>query len=234
MASDNPLPPKLHPSGNIRFRLSVSTNVGMGGDEMRQRCMIAGLLVALSAVAQENAPRPTMTDAALTTDQIAVYRVVLRDYLRGSDGALNLANITEPIDESDASCFKGMDATVMKESVSVVHRIDPSVVADTKIVLVNPDRQQKTIKENDPDNLIRKAVEHGQKVTDEQLDQAVEGALRSGLFQLSEIVFDKEHRHAVVGYRSVCGKLCGNGNTVILTKVGQDWKVAKRCGGWVS
>ena len=196
--------------------------------------MIAGLLVALSAVAQENAPRPTRTDAALTTDQIAVYRAVLRDYLRGSDGALNLANITEPIDESDGSCFKGMDTTVTKESASVIHRIDASVVSDTKIVLVNPDRQQKTIKENDPDNLIRKGVENGQKVTDEQVDQAVKGAFDSGLFQLSEIIFDKEHRHAVVGYSFICGKLCGNGNTVILTKVGRDWKVAKRCGGWVS
>src|SRR5271170_1968851 len=207
---------------------------GIGGDEMRQRCMIAGLLVVLSAVAQENAPRPTMTDTVLTTDQIAVYRAVLRDYLRASDGALNLANVTEPIDESDGSCFKGIGTTVMKESASVIHRIDPSVVTNTKIVLVSPDRQQKTIKENDPDNLTRKAVEDGQKVTDEQVDQAVKGALDGGLFQLSEIVFDKEHRHALVGSSFVCGKLCGNGNTVILTKVGRDWKVARRCGGWVS
>jgi hypothetical protein len=28
--------------------------------------------------------------------------------------------------------------------------------------------------------------------------------------------------------------LCGNGNTLVLKKVGQYWRVTRRCGGWVS
>ena len=202
---------------------------------MRQLCMAAVLLViSLRAVAQENSLKPRMSDVPLTTEQIAVYRAVLTDYLNGSDGALNLANITEPIDESDKACFGGIDAGVIKESASVIHRIELSVVANTKIVLVDPDPQQKTIKENDPQNVIKKAIDDRQKVTDEQLNQAVKSAFSSALFELSEIVFDKEHRRAVVSYSFVCGELCGNGNTLVLKKVGQGWKVAKRCGGWIS
>jgi hypothetical protein len=207
----------------------------MGGEKMRQRCIAAALLViSLTAVAQENSVKPKMSDAPLTTEQIAVYRAVLRDYLKGSDGALNLANITEPIDDSDKACFRGIDAGVIKESASVIHRIEPSVVANTKIVLVDSDRQQKTIKVNDPQNLIKKTIDDRQKLTDDQLDQSVKSAFGGALFELSEIVFDKEHRRAVVAYSFVCGELCGNGNTLVLKKVGKGWKLEKRCGGWVS
>jgi hypothetical protein len=106
--------------------------------------------------------------------------------------------------------------------------------ADAKILLVDPDRQQETIKKNDPQNLMMKAIDDGQKITDEQLDQSIKSAFHSGLFTLSEIVFDKEHRQSAVSYSFVCGGLCGNGNTLVLKKVGHIWKVAKRCGGWVS
>jgi hypothetical protein len=162
------------------------------GEEMRYCYLITILLVlASTGVAQENAPKPRVSDVPLTTEQIAVYRAVLRDYLNGSDGALNLAKITEPIDESDGTCFRGMDADAMKTSASVVHVIDPTVIANTRIVLVDPDQQPKTVRENDPDNLIRKGLT-GQKVTDEQVAQSVRAAISSGLFELSEIVFDKD------------------------------------------
>jgi hypothetical protein len=100
--------------------------------------------------------------------------------------------------------------------------------------LVDPDPQQETIKQNDPQNPIKKAIDEHQKVTDEQLNQSVKGAFGSALFELSEIAFDKEHSRAVVSYSFVCGELCGSGNTLVLKKVGHAWKVVKRCGGWVS
>jgi hypothetical protein len=191
-------------------------------------------VISLGSLAQENASKPRVSNAPLTSEQIAVYRAVLAVYLKGSDRVLNLANITEPLDEADAACLRGLDAGVAKGSASVIHKIGPSLVADTKIVLVDPDRQQETIKENDPQSLMMKAIDDHQKITDEQLDQSIKSAFDSGLFTLSEIVFDKEHRHAAVSYSFVCGGLCGNGNTLVLKKVGDSWKVAKRCGGWVS
>ena len=199
------------------------------------RCMAAVLLVlSWKAVAQENWQKAKMSDAQLTTEQIAVYRAVLREYLKGSERTLNLASVTEPIDSSDKTCFKGMDARDIKESASVIHRIESLVAADSNIVLVDPGRQQTPIKENDPQNLIRNAIHDGQKVTDEQLEQAVKSAFDSGLSELSEIVFDKGHRRAVVAYSFVCGELCGSGDKLVLKKIGSDWRVAKRCGGWVS
>jgi hypothetical protein len=192
------------------------------------------LVLSLRAFAQENGPKPKVSDDPLTTEQFAVYRAVLSDFLKGSDGALNLANITEPLDQSDKACFRGMDAVVIRESASVVHRLEPSLVTDTKIVLVDPDLQKNAIQENDPQQLIKKAVDEPGKVADEQMDESVKNAFKTALFTLSEIVFDKQHRRAVVAYSFACGMLCGNGNTLVLKKVGHDWKVAKRCGGWVS
>lgn len=202
---------------------------------MRQQFVTAVLLgISVMAYAQENPLEPRVSDVPLTVEQIAVYRAVLRDYLKGSDGALNLQNITDPMNESDSACFRGIDARVIKQSKFVIHRIDPAFVTGTKIVLVDPNFQEKAIKENDPQNLIKKAIDGGQKVTDEQLDQSVKKAFSTALFSLSEIVFDKEHRRAVVSYGMVCGELCGHGNTLVLKKVGQRWKLVKRCGGWVS
>jgi hypothetical protein len=202
---------------------------------MRLRFLIAVLvLISFRAVAQENTPKPSVSDTPLASEQIAVYRAVLGVYLKGSDGVLNLANITEPLDGIDTACARGLDAGVAKESASIVHRIAPSTVADTKIDLVDSDRQQATIKDNDPQNLMRKAIDDHQKITDEQLDQSLKIAFGTGLFTLSEIVFDREHRRAAVSYSFVCGGLCGNGNTLVFKKVGHSWKVAKRSGGWVS
>lgn len=202
---------------------------------MRQKLRIAVLLVfSLGAVAQENSPKPKVSSAPLTSEQIAVYRAVLGRYLKGSQGVLNLANITEPLVEADTACVERLDSRATKGSVAVVHRIAPSFVADTKIVLVDSERQQATIKENDPQNLMRKAIDDQQKITDEQLDQSLKSAFSTGLFTLSEVAFDKEHHRAAVSYSFVCGGLCGHGNTLLLRKVGHNWKVLKRCGGWVS
>jgi hypothetical protein len=196
--------------------------------------VIASLVISFGAVAQESAPKPKISDAPLSSEQIAVYRAVLADYLKGSQDVLNLAEVTEPFDGAESGCLRGLDTGASNRSAPVVHRMDASLVADTKVVLVDPGRQHQRVEENDPQKLIRKAIDDHQKLTDEQLDDSVKSAFASGLFTLSEIAFDKEHRHAAVSYSFVCGGLCGNGDTLLLKKVGQSWKVAKRCGRWVS
>jgi hypothetical protein len=202
---------------------------------MCQRLGIAFLVVfSLGAVAQGTVQKLKVSDAPLTSKQLAIYRVVLVNYLKGSGRVLNLANITEPFDEPDTACVPGLDSRVAKRSASTVHRIASSFVAGTKITLVDSSRQQATIKESDPQNLMRKALDDHQKITDEQLDQSVKSAFDTGLFTLSEIAFDREHRRAVLSYSFVCGRLCGNGNTLVLRKVRHNWKVLKRRGGWVS
>lgn len=203
-------------------------------ERMRRICpTLVFLSVSLCVVSQEDAPKPKVSDESLTTEQIAVYRAVLKEYLNGSDDGLNLANLTVPLDRSEKECFKGMESADWNIS-PVVHRLEPTLISKTKIVLVDPDRQASAIKQNDPQNLMKKAIDDHEEVTDKQVEQSVRQAFQSALFSLSEIVFDKKHHRAVVAYSFHCGMLCGNGSTLLLKKVGQDWKVTKRCGGWIS
>lgn len=202
---------------------------------MRRIWMLVPCLILSSyAATQDQKSEPKISDEPLTADQIAVYRAVLRDYLKDSDGSLNLANVTEPLDQSNKSCFEASRMEITDASALVIHRLGSSLVANTKIVLVDSDLQQSTIKENDPQNLIKRAIDDGEKFTDEQLDQSLKKAFQNGLFTLTEIIFDRRGRRAVVGYSFVCGMLCGHGNTLVLKKDGKDWKVSKRCGGWIS
>jgi|SRR5579863_5189859 len=206
---------------------------------MRRAWMLVACLTLSSyAATQDQTSKPKISDGPLTADQIAVYRAVLKDYTKGSKGPLNVANRTEPLDDSrpmlDEACFKEVEASVPKPSAPVSHRLEPSLMPDMQIVLVDPDRQQKLIDKNDPQNLVKKAVDDHERVTDAQVDESVKDALEVGIFTLSEILFDKPHCRAAVAYSFVCGGLCGNGNTLILTKSGKFWKVTKRCGGWVS
>jgi hypothetical protein len=204
---------------------------------MRQAWVIV-VGVALSLAAQDSSVKPKISDVLLTPEQIAVYRAVLKDYLKGSEGALNVANRTELFDQtgpmSDKACISGIRLETTNAHSLTVHRLDPSVALDSGIVLVDPDKQQEAIKGNDPQELVKKVVDDQEAVTDKQIDESVKHAFQTGLFTLSEIVFDKEHRRAIVTYSFVCGSLCGNGNTLVLNRTGRAWRVTKTCGGWVS
>jgi hypothetical protein len=206
---------------------------------MRQLWMApVSIALSLTSATQEDPQKLRLSDDSLTLEQVAVYRAVLKDYTKKSDTKLNLANKTEPLDQSspmfDKGCFAGFQIDITQPSRSAVHRIDPTLVLNTPITLVDPDQQRQTIEENDPQNLVKKAIDDGEKVTDVQLDRSVKKAFESGLFTFSEIVFDKEHSHAVVAYSFVCGFLFGHGNTLVLKKIGKEWRVTKTCGGWVS
>lgn len=190
------------------------------------------LATAAFAMSQDKPTRPVVSQESLTSEEVSIYRTVLKDYLKGSQSTLNVAAVTEPLDESD-DCVKQVRFANPSAPPSVVHRLEPSISA-AKITLVDPERQRNAVKENDPQNLMKKAIDEHERVTDEQLEQSVKQAFRTGLFTFSEIAFDKEHRRAVVSYSFVCGMLCGHGNTMVLKRTGQSWKIAKRCGGWIS
>ncbi len=196
--------------------------------------LATSLVLPFPSLAQSDSPKPKVSSHPLTVEQIAVYRAVLEDYTKGADGALNLAKETELLDRPISSdvCIKGIDLEAAGNSALVVHQFSAETLGP-KVVVVDPDRQSVQIEENDPQKLVKKAIDKGQ-VSNKQLDDSVKRAFETGLFTLSEIVLDKRHRHAVVAYSFVCGSLCGNGNTLVLNKVGQKWKVDHMCGGWVS
>jgi len=201
--------------------------------------LIVSWSVVVSAIAiAQDAPKPRVSNDPMTAEQIAIYRAVLENYLKGSERGLNLAKQTEPLERSgpfwDEHCTKSIALEPAPPARALVHTLDPAVAPSDKVVLVDPDAQTQTVKENDPQKLVKRAIEDGEKVTDEQIGDAVKTAVKTGLFTLSEIVFDAWHRNAVVSYSFYCGELCGHGNLVILKKVGAKWKIKKQCGGWVS
>jgi hypothetical protein len=197
---------------------------------------IATLSLALVALSQEDAPKAKVSSDPLTEEQIAVYRTVLDSYSNGSNATLNVADQTETLDLSeDKDCLKGIDLDPGNTSTSVVHRLDNRVTKMKKnIVLVNGELQQKKVEENDPQKLMKRAIDGGERVTEKQLDGSLREAFATGLFAFSEIAFDKRHQHAVLAYSFVCGGLCGHGNTIVLRKVGGKWKQRKTCRSWIS
>jgi len=205
---------------------------------MRMVIVIAIACVALNAFSSGQVdPKPTLSNEPLSAEQVAIYRVVLANYRKGTDAALNLADRTTPLERSEGSSVLGCRRGITPDdanSAPIVHRIGPSAMLGPKLVLVASERQQERINENDPQNLIKRAIDDHEQVTDRQLDDSVKQAFETGVFTLSEIAFDKQHVYAVVAYNFVCGGLCGNGNTLLLKKVRKKWKVTKRCGGWVS
>lgn len=198
--------------------------------------VVATLSLTLGATPQDDAPKTKLSPDPLTEEQVAVYRDVLDSYSNGSNTALKVADKTETLDLSeDKDCLKGIEMDAGNTSTSVVHRLDGRVTKMKKdITLVDAELQQKKGEENDPQKLMKRAIDDGERVTEKQLDRSLRGAFAAGLFTLSEIAFDRRHQHAVLAYSFVCGGLCGHGNTIVLKKIGGKWKQSKTCRSWIS
>jgi hypothetical protein len=183
--------------------------------------LFAFLLLSLVALPiQDDEPKPVLSQDPLTAEQIAVYRAMLADYTKGEDVALNI--------QEDVA------AQAQPTPTPIVHRMDPSVALNAKMVLVDPQQQAAIVKKNDPQNLVMKVIDSHEPVSDSDLDKSINTAFSTGLFTCSEIIFNKKHTRAILEYSFVCGRLCGHGNIVTLKKVRNHWKVSKVCGGWVS
>ena len=195
-------------------------------------------LLCICAYAQETPPKLKVSEQPLSEERVAVYRAVLKRYMKYFGDVLNLANETEPLDLSgplfDESCVKGIALEKADNSTPLVHKLGPSVAIGRNIVLLDPEQQELRIRENDFQNLLRKGAEQGKQVTDEELDKPLKQGFATGLFSLSEMAFDKPHRHAIVIFNFVCGRLCGNGGIVIVKKGHDGWKAMKPGRGWIS
>ena len=182
-------------------------------------------------MSQDGPPKPKVSKDAMTDEQLAIYRAVLNDYMKDSRGGLNLAKKTYPL-EFDTGCVQGFRPEQTDNSVPVVHAF--ATAPAPNVVLVDPEQQESKVKENDPQHRIKKAIDERESVTDEQLDESLKLAFSTGLFSVSEIIFDKSHRRAMVSYSFVCGGLCGHGNALVLEKARNGWKVRKTCSSWIS
>jgi hypothetical protein len=195
-------------------------------------CFLALMLfsASLSATQESVETKPKVSDQPLTSEQLAVYRVVLHGWMENEVSAINLSIQTVPLATSGLFSYEGCDKGLELEPAApgVVHRFRPAdlpQLGSDKIGLVDPERQQREVADNDPEKTIR----NGRSIED-----AVRNGFAHGLVTVSEIRFDKAHTHAIVSYGFFCGGLCGNGGTVILEKVDGAWQRKSQCGGWIS
>ncbi len=189
------------------------------------------VLVALLSLPLQLQPAPPkVSDQPLTVEQLAVYHAMLVNWFQGEKATVNLADRTDPIDANDDSfdkkCLKGLSLeTIPAVRVHRIRREDLAQFDPFEIHLVDPEVQQKEVSDNDPG----KAIREGKSV-----DDAVRNGFAHGLLTFTEIQFDKSHTHALASFSFVCGRLCGNGATMLMEKKKGAWTRKGECGGWVS
>jgi hypothetical protein len=216
--------------GNECIPHGVYTSIaGRGGLMKANRFLICGALLAgINATASDKA---SLSDSPMTSDQIEVYRVFLSSYTNGSKALhLNLAKRTSALElskeMSEGGCLKGINLDATAYSNSVVHEFDSKTPLRENITIVDPEEQNKAVKENDPNRTMRRGT---------PVNRAVANAFAVGLLTLSEVSFDNTHQYAVMSFSFVCGGLCGHGATLVFEKRNGHWKELKRdCGGWIS
>jgi hypothetical protein len=183
-------------------------------------------LAALPTGAGSDRDKPIKNTAQLSADEISIYRAVLRQYESSDPGSSNVSARTYPLDAASPRIGLADNECLKAGLAHSFHDLTPEVLPRKNIKLVDPKKQSKIVRDNDPD----KAIRDGKSV-----DSAVRGAFATALFSMSEIGFDKERSHAVVSYHFWCGSLCGNGATLVFQKVDGEWKKTSRnCGGWIS
>ena len=200
---------------------------------MKRLLMGSFSIILLVPMLSFSVDRTIKNATALGADELAIYQAVLRQYLSKEHIPLNVANRTYPLDLSTHSgklanqqCLDGIILVNIEAASHSYHDLTPNDLAGKGITLVDAKKQSKIVRDRDPGNTIRRGT---------PVEKAVRDAFDTGLFSISEIAFDKEHRYAVVSYSFWCGSLCGNGSTLVFEKIASEWKPTSRsCGGWVS
>jgi hypothetical protein len=191
-------------------------------------CFLLMLSWVYASFGQDAEREPTVSMLPLRDEQFAIYKAVLNSWMSREITHVNLAARTDLLDmTADESCGRKLK---LEPESKLVHQFRSADLVrlgsgSDKITLVDPRRGQKDVEENDPEHTMGSL---------KSVDAAVDNAFAHGLFTLSEIRFDKEHKHAIVSYSFECGRLCGSGNTLILEKLDTGWRQSKQCGGWIS
>jgi len=219
------------------YRLAVLTSSELAqklprAPESPKDCSEVRRAVALSSQSihsgREQAARITVP---LDADEIAIYKEVVQQWNSTDPAALNVSARTFPLDtafspgSTECGCSVGFPTESLLQASHSFHVLNYGDLPAKGVRVVFPDQQDAILGRNDPNNTMR----------ERPVKEAVENAFANGLFSMSEIVFDREHRRALVSYSFHCGALCGNGATWIFEKVNGEWKKTdQECGGWVS
>ncbi len=159
---------------------------------------------------------------ALSNDEIAIYKLVLMQWLGKDRHPLTLSQETYPLDVlSEAppcACIKSIEFTSLSLASRSVHTLTREVLPrnNVRFLAEGAGATYSSMSQEPPSPIPMSDPDHG-------------------VFSLSEIAFDKEHQRALVSYSYGCGLLCGSGRTLLFEKTGEEWRVVNlECGGWVS
>ena len=176
--------------------------------------------------------KATKITRPLASDEVAIYQAVIQQWNSNGPTTLNVSAKTFSLDTTFSSetaecgCWAGFSAESLLKASHSFRILTENDLPKNGVRLVHPREQNAIVAQNDPNTAIR----DGRSIED-----AVDNAFAKGLFSLSEIVFDKERRHALVSYAFHCGALCGSGATWVFEKINGEWKKSDlACGGWVS
>jgi hypothetical protein len=191
---------------------------------MKTRFAAVWLVLGCCSLLAQTSSHPLFSAVPLSPEQVAVYRAFFSEYLSNDEmetaSRINVGDITEkfqPAADQFSGCLKGFTPT---SGITEVHHFDHEFYDLPVIRLVDAKKH----KISDPGKAINKG---------DSVDSAVKAGFASGLLQVSEILFDPDHRLAAFDYSFVCGRLCGHGETIVFELKNGTWKRSgRRCAFW--
>ena len=133
-----------------------------------------------------------------------------------------LANQTAPFVPSDlpegSFCVQGLELEDQFSAQKVRHRFGVEITKGRDLLLVDPIEQAKSLQQREA---TLKNKSGGSKEELAKISESV--ASDYGFLVLTEIVFDKSRRFAVLKYLYFCGTHCDYGATFVMEKVGTSW-----------
>src|ERR1700678_60436 len=167
------------------------------------KLLLMGLgLAGLMSYRSAGVPLPYKT--LLTPEQLQVYGDFIESFSKTNFRVLS--NRTFPLDLSglgkDAACLQGLQLEDTQESSHSIHSLGSEVLRGHSIQIVDEQQETSILKQRDSD-----VATHGK----DYLNDASGIPRDLGVLALSEIVFDKSHRFAVLKYVFLCGAHCNSG-----------------------
>lgn len=193
-------------------------------------CWVAlGLAATLAVSSCFSLPAASQTKGStLSPEQVQVYAGLIGSFAKTNFRALsrntfrlNLSGISK-----DAVCLQGLNLESSSGLETTNHVLGPDVLGGRSIHLLSPDEESAALKERDANAAER---------DDQTRRDTTRLTNDPGILALSDIVFDKSHRFAVVKYIFLCGSRCNSGATLVLEKEGGTWVPKRRpCDGSVA
>ena len=159
-------------------------------------------------------------------DEQEVYEAVLRSWLGKAHHHQYVSTDLGPApSRSDADFRDCAESVRFREGGALAQRHKTLAGIQFKtsdVVLVDPDQWS--------------AVDPGDEIAaGKSVNAAVNARFEHSLISLSQVAFSDDQAIALVKFSMTCGRLCGTGMTVRVSKSGGHWTVSKPCGNeWMS